>query len=779
MTNRIKNPLEKFSEDSFKSDISTKSGIDFLISFLTKENKGCVIINAEGTILFINEKANSLLHGQVKDQFPLQQNDSWFTFFDERKVIFDSRNFPVNKVINEQVPVYDVKIGFIHSGHNIQWLNLNCYPLLEIKQDQYLIILDDIKPNSTSDIPEKKNIYDNLPGMVYRCKNEHDYPMYYVSAGAENLTGYSSNEICGDFDFESIIDEEYRPYVWKNIQHKISLNEPFEMTYKITTKDGTSKWVWETGKIIIKENEEYLEGFIADITTMRVAEENLRKSEKQYRLMAENTSDIIWTTGSALKFNYISPSIQKLTGFHPDEIVGEDIRFLLHPDSMVTANELINKYLPKVLEGIKQEVTTELKHRCKNGNSVWSEVTLTPIFNHKKEFIGIVGVTRDITEQRSIRQVLMESEARMRNMLETIKLISISISSDGTIVFCNDFFCELTGYQQREILGKNWFDMFIPQNIQKELKSKLFNKLIDGSLKTSFHENFILTKKGDQRLVKWNNTVFQDNNNHKTLITSIGEDITESRLAETRILELNEELESRVKQRTAELLEANQDLEAFAYSISHDLRAPLRHIDGFTRMLATNLSDKDKTDSHYFQKILGASERMHQMINDLLAFSRIGRKELTKTSFELKELVNEVIDAFKPETENRRVSWKIDIDGKLFADRGLIKSALENLIGNSLKFTRREKNAKIEIVLNSNTDSYIVSVEDNGVGFDIRYADKLFSVFQRLHTDADFEGAGIGLANVKRIIQKHGGNIWAEAELQKRAKFIFALPKSN
>lgn len=193
-------------------------------------------------------------------------------------------------------------------------------------------------------------------------------------------------------------------------------------------------------------------------------------------------------------------------------------------------------------------------------------------------------------------------------------------------------------------------------------------------------------------------------------------------------------------------------------------------------MLSRDQQNNTNESERYFEKIYRASDRMHQMINDLLTFSRISRRELIKSSFIFKALVKEVIEEINPETEGRIISWEFNCEGEVYGDRSLIKSALENLISNAIKFTRTKTTAIISISSEVIDNMFKVCVSDNGVGFDLKYADKLFNVFQRLHSEAEFEGAGIGLANVKRIIQKHGGTIWVNAAVDKGAAFTFSLP---
>jgi len=230
-----------------------------------------------------------------------------------------------------------------------------------------------------------------------------------------------------------------------------------------------------------------------------------------------------------------------------------------------------------------------------------------------------------------------------------------------------------------------------------------------------------------------------------------------------------------------ELEDVNKELEAFAYSVSHDLRAPLRHIDGFAELLMSHTADKlDEKGKSYMDKIVTASQNMGKLIEGLLTYSRIGRNEIFKIPVEVNPMIESIRDEFKPDIKNRIVSWQIDQLGTVRADPTLLKQVFVNLLSNALKYTRPRKEAKVEIGLKkSDENEKIIYVKDNGVGFDMKYYDKLFGVFQRLHSSSDFEGIGIGLANVQRIISRHGGRVWAESKPDKGTTFYVALPNGE
>ena len=325
-------------------------------------------------------------------------------------------------------------------------------------------------------------------------------------------------------------------------------------------------------------------------------------------------------------------------------------------------------------------------------------------------------------------------------------------------------------FEASELQGLSHYEIFpeIPERWKAIHRRALAGEVVHGD-----NDRFDRAD-GSVQWLHWEVRPWYDASGDVAGIVVFSEDITERKRAENVIVELNRDLATR----NSELVAANQELEAFSYSVSHDLRAPLRHISAYLEMLSNNLgSNANDKAKHYMTVVAGASKKMSMLIDDLLAFSRMGRIDMQKTSVNFAGIINDIIKEMAPDIKGRNIEWKIGDLPDVHGDTNMLRLAVVNLIANATKYTEPNSIAKIEIGCTEEPGEFIFFVKDNGVGFDMKYVDKLFGVFQRLHQDDEFEGTGIGLANVRRIISRHGGRTWAEGEVGQGAVFYFTIPK--
>jgi PAS domain S-box-containing protein len=344
---------------------------------------------------------------------------------------------------------------------------------------------------------------------------------------------------------------------------------------------------------------------------------------------------------------------------------------------------------------------------------------------------------------------------------------------NDVITYWNRGAQELFGWTAEEAIGRHAHELLqtaFPAPIEKIRSDLIAAGRWDGELAKRRSDGTSVTVAS-----RW--SLRLDENGRPAAILETNNDITERKRREHEISTLNEEL----GKRTADLEVINKELEAFAYSVSHDLRAPLRHMSGYTELLQKSagalLNEKSQ---RYVGIILESAKRMGTLIDDLLAFSRIGRAETHKTMVSLEQLVQEALTEVRQDTGGRKIVWKVGSLPAWYGDRSMLRLAFINLISNAVKFTRVRPQAEIEIgCKDQRPDQVVVFIRDNGVGFDMKYVNKLFGVFQRLHPTEAFEGTGIGLATVQRIIHRHGGKIWAESLVDQGATFYFTLSKSQ
>ncbi|MBD2740095.1 PAS domain S-box protein [Coleofasciculus sp. FACHB-1120] len=514
------------------------------------------------------------------------------------------------------------------------------------------------------------------------------------------------------------------------------------------------------------------------------AETALQQSEDQLRLITDALPVLIAYIDLEQCYRFSNQAYQQWFGKSQAEVTGQHIRKILGD----SAYQAIQPYVEAALSG--QEVTYESPIPYEYGGMRWVNATYLPHFGEHGEVKGFIALVSNITERKAAEEALRQSEERYRSLARATSQMVWTCNPQGEVVTNQPDWRVYTGQSEAEILGWRWLDAVHPgdrDRVSQQWSNAIQTKsLYDTEFRLRRADGIyryfnvrgvpVLSKDGDVR--EWIGTCT---------------DITEKVQAEEAIRQLNAELEQRVIKRTAQLEAANQELEAFCYSISHDLRAPLRAINGFSRILLEEYLEQLDPEAQRYQKLVrDNAQQMGQLIDDLLRFSRLSRQPLRKQTVAIADLVRQVLAELWHEQQNRQFEMIIGNLPTGEGDPALLKQVVVNLLTNALKFTRGREVARIEIGYrhqsfsnnpelgtNDFSTTVVYFVKDNGAGFDMRYAHKLFGVFQRLHRAEDYEGTGVGLAIVQRIIHRHGGRIWAESVVNQGTTFYFTLAGGN
>lgn len=643
---------------------------------------------------------------------------------------------------------------------------------------------------SAIDITDRKMAEDQLKESEerFRAMAEASAVMIWVFDASKNALTYGNQTA---LEFLGITLEELNrmdmPCVLKRFIHpddlggyqrkrvaamKAATGYEHECRVRYHNSEYEYRWVLLCIGARLKRNKEF-QGFVGtmvDITERKQTEQALKESETLFKTMADTVPALIWMVGADMKVGFHNRAYLDYTGLKLDQIQGLNILDIIKSSPFGTIYpDDIKAYAERYLDAFekRQPFTYEIRLKHYSGEYRWMIFSGRPRFDNVGNFAGYIGSYMDIHEIKESQIKLAESESRFRNMADTAPfMIIMSDLEEGKCHF-NQAWQDFTGIHKDTVQGHYWFTMEIHPDDRRFCLEKYRTAV--QTHQTGNFEYRMRRHDGEYRWVLASAAPRYGDN--KKLIGFIG-----SCIEITEIRQYRTELERTVAQRTQELETVNKELEAFSYSVSHDLRAPLRGIDGISQLVYKNYQDLlDDQGKNYLQILRQEAQRMSELINEMLNLSRLTRGTMHWEKVNFSQMAEEIAASLEKQEPNRNVTFNIQKDIIAYGDTHLLRAVLENLIGNSWKFTSKHATALIQFGVMEQDNQRVYYVKDDGAGFEMEYADNLFGAFQRLHDATEFPGTGIGLATVQRIIHRHGGKVWAHGEVEKGAELFFTL----
>ncbi len=620
-----------------------------------------------------------------------------------------------------------------------------------------------------------ENLINSLFQLVADCvyKVEEDksgnWCYRFLAGEVGQIIDIPSTESRESINWEDYIHPEDKPLLKQ--QRNILLSEGTALAeYRIRTVAGQIRWIRDYVCQLKPETESGIKicGIIQDITRQKTYHEAIEKRAKLYERLVETSQDGISLLDLEGNILFCNQQKARMLGYDsPEELIGKSGFFLIVPEERERATRLLQKILTKQIFK-----NMEFKVLKKDGSRLDAEFNIVLIEDNEGNPLQLMDVIRDNSERKQAQQTLLETEERFRKAFHlSTDPMCINRFKDGIVIEVNEAFLYSSGYSRAEIIGHSILEFGIFRNSDD---IKHFIRLLLKDQRVNNFETQFKTKSGDIKfgLISATQLLLSQ----EMHVLSIVRDITNRKLYEERLRLINEQLEQRVRERTEELEMANRQLESFNYSVSHDLKAPLRGIDGFSYILLEEYANQlDAQARDYLLRIRKNAQKMGQIIDALFKLSQISQQEINIKDVNLSALVAGIAAEFKTQVSDRQLQFTIAQNIIAKADERLILIALQNIIDNAVKFTAIREKSMIDFGIMDIDGIPTYFVRDNGVGFNNRYRDKVFLPFQRLHSEKDFTGTGIGLSIVNRIIKKHGGKIWAESEEKVGTTFYFTL----
>ncbi len=611
-----------------------------------------------------------------------------------------------------------------------------------------------------------RNIFENVQDVFYQT--DLNGIVKDISPSIKYFSEYNLNEIIGSPVSNIYFDPKDRDILLKELMKNGEIRD-YELRLKVRT--GEQKYVSVNARLIFGDDGKptHIDGALRDINERKIAEEKVRKIGQHYQALIEKATDGIVLLNAEGNFKFVSQSAKKMFGYKVSEEINGNPADYTHPEDL----HIVLSELSKIYVDPTYIPTLQYRYKDKNNNWLWIESTFSNLLADPS-VDSIVINFRDITSRKMALEAMQESEEKFREMADMLPQIVFETDAHGKLNYVNKQAFNMLGYPDNyPIYGLNAIDFYLPKDRKRGLRN-MEDRMAGKDI--SNYEYSMVRKDGSVfKALIYSNPIYKENK--AVGLRGIIVDITEQKIAEDQIRKLNESLEQRVVERTEQLEAANQELESFSFSVSHDLRTPLRAIHGFTQILeeeyATQFDDEGKRICKIIQN---NTEKMSNLIDDLLEFSRLSRFDIQKSEVNMKEIINNIFTELTDDISREKIHLQMEDIQNAPADLTMITHVWTNLLSNAVKYSSKCEKTTISVSSKKENGKCIYCIKDNGVGFDMKYSHKLFGVFQRLHTDKEFEGTGVGLAIVQRVVRRHGGEVWAKAEVGKGAEFYFSLP---
>ncbi len=605
--------------------------------------------------------------------------------------------------------------------------------------------------------------------------------------------GYQRDEVVGRKRFQDFILPDREAQLAERLHRLIHDGELDNAEYEMVCRDGSTFPALLSSSAVRDAEGGFLRSntTVIDISERKAAETALRESQRFLHTITDHIPGIVAYVDATLHYRFANAEHKRLYGIDTDSMMGRHVSECL-PEAIWLD---VAPRLQAALAGEPQHYEAWSKRAA--GEPMYIRASYLPDVHHgtvRGLFVQIIDITERKQIEERVRHLneelegriqersmeLLESDQRFRLMVDNLRDYCIFfLDAQGIITDWTDSAQRMEGYSPTEVIGRHYHVLFRRKKPEEALASA--ERMLRIATSRGQHELHAWHERKDGSRY-WSYSVLialRDDSGELRGFAKINQDISDAKRLDDLMRNINEELENRVSERTEQLLAANKDLESFSYSVSHDLRSPLRHISSFVSLLEEHLSEQgDETTQRYLSTIANSSRHMSQLIDGLLAFSRLGRSAVDLAPVDFSMLVDAVVNQIGHDTQERVVEWVIAPDLPVVqGDALLLREVWTNLLSNAFKYTRPREQARIEISWSVDPAvGYTFSVADNGVGFDLQYAQKLFGVFQRMHRASEFEGTGIGLALTRRILERHGGSIWAESVIHQGSVFHFSLP---